>query len=74
MFQLTNSDPAERKWACQSLSHLLLDHTHRTELMKGRVVRKLTPLLLDEVLEIREAAAGALRYNTSLGTPNVKLI
>lgn len=35
--------------------------------MEGRVVRRLTPLLQDEVMEIREAAAGALRLGLTKG-------
>ncbi len=63
LMQLASHDVTERKWACTSLSHLLLDCAQRTELIQGRVVRRLTPLLLDEVMEIREAAAGALRWS-----------
>ncbi len=61
--QLASHDVTERKWACTSLSHLLGDTTQRTRLIEGRVVRRLAPLLLDEVMEIREAAAGALRWS-----------
>ncbi len=60
--QLASHDVTERKWACNSLSHLLGDTTQRTRLIEGRVVRRLAPLLLDQVMEIREAAAGALRW------------
>ena len=38
-----------------------MDESTLAILMQNRVIRKLTPLLLDEVSSVREAAAGALR-------------
>ena len=61
--QLSDSSSEEREWACRSLSHLIQEEGTLKQLMRARLVRKTTPLLLDQVLTVRESAAGLLRLS-----------
>lgn len=57
---------SERIWACHSLLHLMGDEEHRTWLVRARLVARVAPLLVDQQLSVREAAANLLRYNYSM--------
>lgn len=53
---------SERQWACHSLLHLMEDGESREKLVRGEAVRKVAPLLMDQDLPVREAAASLLRF------------
>ena len=61
VLQLSHSSPEEQEWACRSLSHLIQEEATLKQLMRDRLVRKTTPLLLDQAYSVREAATGLLR-------------
>ena len=60
--QIKDSSESERQWACHSLVHLTKERVNRDKLVRCGVVKKVTPLLMDQSLPVREAAAGLLRY------------
>ena len=64
LFQLSDASFSERQWACHSLLHLMAEKGNRERLVKGGVVEKVAPLLMDQQLPVREAAASLLRLDT----------
>ncbi len=61
MSQLSDASFSERQWACHSLLHLMEEKDDRERLMREGVVGKVAPLLMDQELPVREAAASLLR-------------
>ena len=53
---------SERQWACHSLLHLFEENGTREKLVQCGAVKKVAPLLMDQVLPVREAAVSLLRY------------
>ena len=59
--QLSDASFSERQWACHSMLHLMRERENREQLVRGGVVGKVAPLLVDQHLPVREAAASLLR-------------
>lgn len=65
--QLSSIEGGEREWACRSIAHLVCEAESQQTLIDHKgLPHLLVPLLLDREWGVREAAAGALRFNFSL--------